>query len=57
MWRLKWEGEKVRKGEKKTDEDKVASFDNHMRLFQQRRDLSGGGGGDVKNGRGCHACG
>jgi len=23
-----------------TDEDMVASFENHMRLFQQRRDLS-----------------
>ena len=84
-----------------TDEDMVASFENHMRLFQQRRDLSakeranavnvkpdyctwcfknkgakfnnhteatcrnkrraeggdpGSGGGDTKNGRGCHAC-
>ena len=106
-WRLKSEGEKARKGGREmTDEDMVASFDNHMRLFQQRRDLSakekanavnlksdycawcfknkgvkwnnhteatcrnkkraeggdpgnvpGGGGGVVKNGRGCHACG
>ena len=104
-WRLKSDGEKAEKarkgGREMTDEDMVASFENHMRLFQQRRDLSakeranavnvkpdyctwcfknkgakfnnhteatcrnkrraeggdpGSGGGDTKNGRGCHAC-
>ena len=109
-WRLKSDGEraeKARKGRDMTDEDMVASFENHMRLYQQRRDLSAkekanavnlksdycawcfknkgvkwnnhtestcrnkkraeggdhgnapgsGGGGEAKNGRGCHACG
>ena len=43
-WRLKSDGEKAEKarkgGRQMTDEDMVASFENHMRLFQQRRDLS-----------------
>ena len=42
-WRLKSDGEraeKARKGRDMTDEDMVASFENHMRLYQQRRDLS-----------------
>jgi hypothetical protein len=41
-WRLKSDGEKAEKarkgGREMTDEDMVASFENHMRLFQQRRD-------------------
>ena len=42
-WRLKSDGEraeKARKGRDMTDEDMVTSFENHMRLYQQRRDLS-----------------
>ena len=43
-WRLKSDGEKAEKARKEgremTDEDMVTSFENHMRLFQQRRDLS-----------------
>ena len=45
-WRLKSEGEQARaKGgdldAKVEDETVVASFENHMRCYQQRRDLSG----------------
>jgi len=37
-WRLKSEGEKAKGND--SDEKVVASFDNHMRCYQQRRDLS-----------------